>query len=68
MSKIPEIAFDSNNASIIAFTVRTGTNNAGEQANKMKHLFGNNTISIFGKLISLTASKFELLILKLLNR
>ncbi|KAL3981441.1 hypothetical protein ACH3XW_43110 [Acanthocheilonema viteae] len=48
MSKTPEIAFDSNNASMIAFTVRIETNNAVEQANKMKHLFENNTISIFG--------------------
>ncbi|CAG9529897.1 unnamed protein product [Cercopithifilaria johnstoni] len=48
MSKIPETAFDSNNASMIAFTVRTETNSVVEQANKMKHLLENNTVSVFG--------------------
>uniref|UniRef100_A0A0R3RMU2 Cadherin domain-containing protein n=1 Tax=Elaeophora elaphi TaxID=1147741 RepID=A0A0R3RMU2_9BILA len=48
ISKAPKIAFDSNNASMIAFTVRTETNNVVEQANKMKHLFENNTLSVFG--------------------
>uniref|UniRef100_A0A8R1Y399 Cadherin domain-containing protein n=1 Tax=Onchocerca volvulus TaxID=6282 RepID=A0A8R1Y399_ONCVO len=48
MSKIPEIAFDSNNASMMAFTVRTETNNVVEQMNKMKHLFENHTVSVFG--------------------
>uniref|UniRef100_A0A915PRB3 Cadherin domain-containing protein n=1 Tax=Setaria digitata TaxID=48799 RepID=A0A915PRB3_9BILA len=47
MSDIPEIAFDSNNASMIAFTVRTEANNVIEQANKMKHLFENNTVTVF---------------------
>ncbi|EJD74398.1 hypothetical protein LOAG_18280, partial [Loa loa] len=48
MSKIPKIAFDSNNASMIAFTIRTETNSVVEQANKMKYHFQNNTISVFG--------------------
>lgn len=57
MSKIPEIAFDSNNASMMAFTVRTETNNVVEQMNKMKHLFENHTVSVFGKSTSLTTSE-----------
>ncbi|EJW80521.1 cadherin domain-containing protein [Wuchereria bancrofti] len=49
MSKTPKISFDSNNASMIAFTIRTETNSVVEQANKMKYHFQNNTVSVFGK-------------------
>nr|CDP97079.1 Bm10144 [Brugia malayi] len=48
MSKTPKISFDSSNASMIAFTVRTETNSVVEQANKMKYHFQNNTVSVFG--------------------
>lgn len=67
MSEIPEIAFDSNNASMIAFTVRTKTNDVVEQSDKMKHFFENNTVSIFGKLMPLMASELILKPFKLGN-